>query len=116
VVGGAAINRGYGRRILFVEEETPYEPGVYYAQDAFEGLSIMDHLADPDQREPFRRRILAEAFDADSRFSGVRMIFSHRASCVSRPHDRQRTVPWLGGITPAVNPQWGHFASLRLER
>jgi 5-methyltetrahydrofolate--homocysteine methyltransferase len=67
VVGGAAINRGYGRRILFVEEETPYEPGVYYAQDAFEGLSIMDHLADPDQREPFRRRILAEAFDAEGK-------------------------------------------------
>ena len=28
IVGGAAINRGYGRRILFVEEGVPYEAGL----------------------------------------------------------------------------------------
>nr|HET6905142.1 homocysteine S-methyltransferase family protein [Ktedonobacteraceae bacterium] len=44
IVGGAAINRSYGRRILFVDEQTPdatpvpYEHGVFYARDAFEGL------------------------------------------------------------------------------
>src|SRR5207247_8428744 len=40
IVGGAAINRSYGRRILFVDEQTadatpvPYEHGVFYARDA----------------------------------------------------------------------------------
>ena len=27
---------------------TPYEPGVFYAKDAFEGLSLMDRLIDPE--------------------------------------------------------------------
>lgn len=50
IIGGAAINRGYAQRTLFVDEETPYEPGVFYAKDAFEGLSLMDRLVDPDAR------------------------------------------------------------------
>src|SRR5258707_5504426 len=50
IVGGAAINRSYGRRILFVDEQAPestpipYKPGVFYARDAFEGLEIIDKL------------------------------------------------------------------------
>jgi 5-methyltetrahydrofolate--homocysteine methyltransferase len=67
IVGGAAINRGYGRRILFVEEGVPYEAGLFYAQDAFEGLQIMDTLSDPQKREPFRRRIIEEAFEAQGK-------------------------------------------------
>ena len=45
VVGGAAINRRYGYRISFVDEKL-YEPGVYYAKDAFEGLDILNALSD----------------------------------------------------------------------
>ena len=67
IVGGSAINRGYGRRILFVEEGIPYEAGLFYAQDAFEGLQIMDTLADPQRREPFRQRIIDEAVAAQGR-------------------------------------------------
>jgi 5-methyltetrahydrofolate--homocysteine methyltransferase len=68
IVGGAAINRSFGRRILFVDEQTPeatpipYEPGVFYARDAFEGLDIVDKLTNPPQeRVPFVRRIQQEA-------------------------------------------------------
>jgi len=68
IVGGAAINRSYGRRILFVDEQTPesmplaYESGVFYARDAFEGLEIIDHLTStPDQRSSFVHRIKEEA-------------------------------------------------------
>ena len=49
IVGGAAINRAYGQRILFVGgegQEAPYEPGVFYARDAFEGLELMDQLTE----------------------------------------------------------------------
>jgi 5-methyltetrahydrofolate--homocysteine methyltransferase len=61
LVGGAAINRGFGRRILFVEEERAYAPGVFYCKDAFEGLETIDQLVDSTQREALVTRIVAEA-------------------------------------------------------
>ncbi|HEX5691316.1 MAG TPA: homocysteine S-methyltransferase family protein [Roseiflexaceae bacterium] len=53
LVGGAAINKQYGQRILFVGDEQPYEPGVFYCKDAFEGLETMDKLSDVGGREAF---------------------------------------------------------------
>ncbi|MFL5759365.1 MAG: methionine synthase [Thermomicrobiales bacterium] len=50
IIGGAAINRAYAQRTLFVGDELPYGPGVFYAKDAFEGLSLMDRIIDPDER------------------------------------------------------------------
>jgi 5-methyltetrahydrofolate--homocysteine methyltransferase len=68
IIGGAAINRSFGRRILFVDEQTPdatptpYDPGVFYARDAFEGLDIIDKLTNaPEGREAFVERIKQEA-------------------------------------------------------
>jgi len=63
VVGGAAINRRYGYRISFVDEKL-YEPGVYYAKDAFEGLDILNALSDLASRETFRNKIKEEALKA----------------------------------------------------
>ena len=60
VVGGAAINRRYGYRISFVDEKL-YEPGVYYAKDAFEGLDILNALSDLASRETFRNKVKEEA-------------------------------------------------------
>ncbi|MBI1800626.1 MAG: homocysteine S-methyltransferase family protein, partial [Chloroflexi bacterium] len=34
LIGGAAINRKFGRRILFTESGAPYAPGVFYCKDA----------------------------------------------------------------------------------
>jgi len=53
LIGGAAINRRFGRRALFVEGERPYESGVFYCKDAFEGLETMDVLQNPDERSSF---------------------------------------------------------------
>ncbi len=53
LIGGAAINRRFGRRALFVDGERPYEPGVFYCKDAFEGLETMDTLMDPQRRTTF---------------------------------------------------------------
>jgi 5-methyltetrahydrofolate--homocysteine methyltransferase len=61
IIGGAAINRDFGRRIMFVDEEQLYDPGVFYAKDAFEGLAIMDQLIDTGKRNPFLERIRTEA-------------------------------------------------------
>ena len=50
LIGGAAINRRFGRRILFAEDGNAYEPGVFYCKDAFEGLDTMDSLIDPNRK------------------------------------------------------------------
>ena len=50
LVGGAAINRRFGRRILFAEDGNAYESGVFYCKDAFEGLETMDRLIDPNRK------------------------------------------------------------------
>jgi 5-methyltetrahydrofolate--homocysteine methyltransferase len=68
IVGGAAINRSFGRRILFVDDQTPqaqpqiYDPGVFYARDAFEGLEIMDKLTNTvETRNAFIQKVRDEA-------------------------------------------------------
>lgn len=61
LIGGAAINRRFGRRALFVDGERPYESGVFYCKDAFEGLETMDRLQDPQQRAAFVAKGLDEA-------------------------------------------------------
>ncbi|MEW5916581.1 MAG: methionine synthase [Gemmatimonadota bacterium] len=50
LIGGAAINRRFGRRALFVEGERAYDAGVFYCKDAFEGLETMDKLQDTERR------------------------------------------------------------------
>ena len=54
LIGGAAINRNFGLRILYPkasESDEIYEPGVFYCKDAFEGLAKMDQLVDDQARE-----------------------------------------------------------------
>ena len=61
LIGGAAINRRFGRRALFVEPERAYESGVFYCKDAFEGLETMDALQDSARRSDTIEKLLAEA-------------------------------------------------------
>ncbi|HLI97502.1 MAG TPA: vitamin B12 dependent-methionine synthase activation domain-containing protein, partial [Candidatus Baltobacteraceae bacterium] len=62
MVGGAAINRDFGRRIALLDDgERFFEPGLFYAKDAFEGLQIMESLADPSSREVLVERAKREA-------------------------------------------------------
>ncbi|HWJ50137.1 MAG TPA: homocysteine S-methyltransferase family protein, partial [Solirubrobacteraceae bacterium] len=54
LVGGAAINRNFGLRILYpngTESDDIYEPGVFFCKDAFEGLAKMDQIIDAPARE-----------------------------------------------------------------
>ncbi len=50
LIGGAAINRRFGRRILQTESGNFYDSGVFYCKDAFEGLETMDVLIDDKKR------------------------------------------------------------------
>ena len=64
LLGGAAINRDFGRRALYPkgrDSEQIYEPGVFYCKDAFAGLDTMDALIDGARREQLTARIRDEA-------------------------------------------------------
>jgi 5-methyltetrahydrofolate--homocysteine methyltransferase len=64
LVGGAAINRDFGRRLLFpkgTESDDVYEPGVFYCKDAFQGLDTMDQLIDGQARDGLVSKIREEA-------------------------------------------------------
>ena len=63
LVGGAAINRDFGRRISLLDDgERFFEPGLFYAKDAFEGLQIMESLSDAAQRRALLEKSKREAF------------------------------------------------------
>ena len=61
LIGGAAINRRFGWRILYTEAGPPYTPGVFYCKDAFEGLEVMEALTNTDQRPKLLERLQEEA-------------------------------------------------------
>ncbi|MGB8932715.1 MAG: methionine synthase [Anaeromyxobacteraceae bacterium] len=61
IVGGAAINRRFAAKTLFAADGTPYAGGVYYARDAFDGLSLMDALVDPKRRDALRSENVSKA-------------------------------------------------------
>jgi 5-methyltetrahydrofolate--homocysteine methyltransferase len=67
LIGGAAINRDFGLRVLYPngrESDEIYEPGVFYCKDAFEGLHKMDQLIDDEARPALvaKTRAAAEHF------------------------------------------------------
>jgi 5-methyltetrahydrofolate--homocysteine methyltransferase len=62
LIGGAAINRRFGRRAMFVEGERAYDAGVFYCKDAFEGLETMDALqASPERRAEVTAKLVEDA-------------------------------------------------------
>ncbi len=61
LIGGAAINRRFGRRILQTESGDFYEPGVFYCKDAFEGLETMDILINDEKRPELLAKTVQEA-------------------------------------------------------
>src|SRR5215212_9632752 len=70
LIGGAAINRDFGRRILYPkgkESDEVYEPGVFYCKDAFAGLDTMDALVDEAAREGLVAKMRDEASELRSR-------------------------------------------------
>jgi len=64
LIGGAAINRDFGRRILYPqgkESDEVYEPGVFYCKDAFAGLDTVDALVDDETRDVLVAKFREEA-------------------------------------------------------
>jgi 5-methyltetrahydrofolate--homocysteine methyltransferase len=69
IIGGAAINRGFGRRILRLDDGSVYDPGVFYCKDAFEGLDTVDQLVDEPRRLVLVERARDEAVQQAERDS-----------------------------------------------
>ena len=104
LVGGAAINRRFGRRILFTDEKNPdtgesvvYEPGVFYCKDAFEGLETMDQLIDP-QRKPALMEMIRREADMEmgraSQLPAHRLTEALRSNVVPSPIQLPASVKW----------------------
>ena len=97
LVGGAAINRRFGRRILFLDEsQEPYVAGVFYCKDAFEGLAVVDQLLDAERQEQFLDDVFSEAY------AEVERAPRRRRARHSRRERRVRAAP---DIPPP--PFWG---------
>ncbi|MFZ5909726.1 MAG: methionine synthase [Chloroflexota bacterium] len=61
LIGGAAINRRFGRRILQTESGDFYPSGVFYCKDAFEGLETMDTLINDEKRSELLAKTIRES-------------------------------------------------------
>jgi 5-methyltetrahydrofolate--homocysteine methyltransferase len=123
VVGGAAINRDFGRRIGFLDEGSRYfEPGVYYAKDAFEGLEIMDTLtADGARRDGFVAGIRADAERARdaARNAPARAVASGKTAREHLMRVEPPRAPFFGARTiEHVPPRdlWPHYDLRSLYR
>ncbi|MBD5654912.1 MAG: dihydropteroate synthase, partial [Candidatus Eremiobacteraeota bacterium] len=100
VVGGAAINRDFGRRIGFLDDGARYfEPGVYYAKDAFEGLEIMDALTAPAERR--------DTFTAKVRVDAERARDVARNAPARAPASGKTAREHMMRVAPPRAPFWG---------
>ncbi len=97
LIGGAAINPRFGKRILMTEQGEYYGPGVFYCKDAFEGLATMDALMHPEKRAALITNTRAAAD-----FELGRALGGHR----SQPRTASaRRVPLLEELPQP--PHWG---------
>jgi 5-methyltetrahydrofolate--homocysteine methyltransferase len=94
LVGGAAINRRFGRRILFTEDGQIHEPGVFYCKDAFEGLETMDQLIVPEKREELLARTRREGDLEMGRTSQVPEYRKTAARSTVQPEPINHPLKW----------------------
>ncbi len=107
IVGGAAINKNYARNITFVGEGKElgdtYSGGVFYANDAFQGLRVVNGLADAAKRADAveaQRRDAVDYFRRDY----VRSAEKERARTAQTPEVRSDVPPAPNIPEP---PFWG---------
>ncbi len=112
IIGGAAINRGFGRRIFYLDERRVYEPGVFYCKDAFEGLETCDQLIDPARRGSLLERVREEARVFREREKAkARATAAAPAVAVPARSDTRTDVPipappvWGAQVVTGINPQ-----------
>jgi len=117
VIGGAAINRDFGRRIAVLDEGSDvFSPGVFYAKDAFEGLEIMDRLTgSAEDRAAFIERMRREALAPRRVAPTAEVVAGERRSArTTLTRVVPPSPPFLGARVlreEAIDPRelWSHF-------
>jgi 5-methyltetrahydrofolate--homocysteine methyltransferase len=99
LIGGAAINRRFGRRILQTEDQAYYDSGVFYCKDAFEGLETMDQLIVPEKRGPLLEKLYK---DADMELERASQTPAHRQSEGTRSSIVPAPIPLPERLGPRV--------------
>jgi 5-methyltetrahydrofolate--homocysteine methyltransferase len=113
LVGGAAINKQYGQRILFMADEDPYEPGVFYCKDAFEGLETMDKLSDPGIRTGFVHQVKVDAAAVLHQKQRGRMALADVGKASQNGEQARSNV--RRDVRVPVPPFWGTQAVTRIK-
>ncbi len=112
LVGGAAINKQYGQRISFVADEEPYEAGVFYCKDAFEGLETMDKLSDTEVRTAFVEQTKHDAAGVLSQKARGRVALSDLGKATANDTARSNVRQDVHVPTP---PFWGAQVATRIK-
>lgn len=107
LIGGAAINRRFGRRILHTEDGTFYQPGVFYCKDAFEGLETMDILIDDSKRPAFIEKIRKEA--------EMELGRAAAPAAPAVPAQRSSITPQPISLPPGISFGWKLVRAMPLE-
>jgi 5-methyltetrahydrofolate--homocysteine methyltransferase len=123
LIGGAAINRNFGRRAALVDGEVFYEPGVFYCKDAFEGLDTVEALIDAAKRPALVEGVRREAFEFKTRaaeFEARAVDAAVRQSDFRVTVSRDVSIPappfWGARTTPAEAVAWeGMFGGMDLK-
>ena len=123
LIGGAAINRNFGRRAALVDGEVFYAPGVYYCKDAFEGLDTMNALVDPVEGPKLVERVKREAFEFKAKSAELEARASESKAQqqdfkVSVSHDHAVPAPpfWGPRVTPVRDvPFAGMYEGIDLK-
>jgi 5-methyltetrahydrofolate--homocysteine methyltransferase len=117
LIGGAAINRAFGYRVLYPggkESEEVYEPGVFYCKDAFEGLAVMDQLIDSEAHDALVQKLRegASAFRAKGEEPVEELNFADDSvRSAARPDVPIPTPPFWGvqEIPVDLDEVYGHL-------
>jgi 5-methyltetrahydrofolate--homocysteine methyltransferase len=102
LIGGAAINRNFGRRAALVDGEVFYAPGVYYCKDAFEGLDTMNALIDPVEGPKLVERVQREAFEFKTKAAEL-----EQRAADSSAQQRDFVVQVSRDVEVPAPPFWG---------
>jgi 5-methyltetrahydrofolate--homocysteine methyltransferase len=103
LIGGAAINRNFGLRILYpggTESDEVYGPGVFYCKDAFEGLAKMDQLVDAEAHQA----LVVKTREAAQRLRDAPVVIDDGAPSVDDASVRSGASRDVDVPTP---PYWG---------
>lgn len=113
LIGGAAINRRFGRRIQFLENtQEPYEAGVFYCSDAFEGLDTMDAITNPSAYTAILERMREEGYEELGKAAVKKQVRSTNRRSTLSPAPDIPTPPFWGSKTVSYIPLENVFPHL----